>query len=330
LIHRGFIPGGYDGAQNVRDEERSVGRKKTLVRQPDPPSKWPRWTGFCGKTAWDFLDLLLVPILVGLLAVGLTAWFNVQQSQRAQAIATQQRQYDAVQEYMDKMTDLILSDREGGLRSSKEGSDLRKLARARTLTVVLALNGERKRIIVTFLYEARLLEAPNPIVDIGGASLEDAHLQRNPYVGVDLQGTYLNDSSDEDQRGASLRKCDLRDAYLRDADLGDADLTRADLARAHLNDSPDKDKVGTVLIRADLSKANLSKAHLGKANLSEANLSEANLRGAKGVANEQLRAATSLEGATMPDGQTLRGDELPNGPTLEEWIKDRENRRENE
>jgi len=260
---------------------------------------------------------------VGLLAVGLTAWFNAQQSQRAQAIAEQQQQYDAVQEYMDKMTDLILSDREGGLRSSKKGSDLRKLARARTLTVVLALNGERKRIIVTFLYEARLLEAPNPIVDISGASLEDAHLQRNPYVGVDLHGTYLNDGSDEDQKGASLRDCDLRDADLRDAALSDANLTVADLKRAHLNDGPDEDEVGAVLIQAnlgdadlrdaDLREADLRGADLRGAKLDAADLSEADLSSARGIGNEELeQQAKSLEGATMPNGQKY-----------EDWLKDK-------
>ena len=64
---------GYDGAWNVRDEERSVGRKK-LVRKTEQPSKrgiaWPRWTGFRGMTVRDWLQLLIVPfalVLIGLL-----------------------------------------------------------------------------------------------------------------------------------------------------------------------------------------------------------------------------------------------------------------------
>jgi len=51
---------GYDGAWNVRDEERSVGQKK-LVRKAEPPFKrriaWPRWTGFRGKKVWDCLTI---------------------------------------------------------------------------------------------------------------------------------------------------------------------------------------------------------------------------------------------------------------------------------
>jgi uncharacterized protein YjbI with pentapeptide repeats len=276
---------------------------------------------------------------VGVLAVGLTAWFSDQQAERqrkleakrdksAQAIAKQQREYTAVQEYMDKMTALILSDREGGLRSSKETSDLRKLARARSLTVLDILSGERKRAAVTFLYEARLLETPKPIVDISGAALQDAQLQFNPYVGVDLRGTFLSDGPDKDHKGALLYDCDLRDANLRYADLGDADLKRA-----YLNDGPDEDKDGAVLIhavliRADLHAADLCAADLRDANLSKAmlygaELSGADLSGATGWTEERLTAAKSLEGTMMPDGQTLKSADNPDWPTFEEWLKSR-------
>jgi hypothetical protein len=37
-----------------------------------------------------------------------------------------------------------------------------------------------------------------------------------------------------------------------------------------------------------------------------------------------LSAASSLEGATMPDGQTLRGDKTPNGPTFEDWLQSKD------
>jgi hypothetical protein len=45
---------------------------------------------------------------------------------------------------------------------------------------------------------------------------------------------------------------------------------------------------------------------------------------------EQLRAARSLEGATMPDGQRLRSAENPDGPTFEDWLKDREKHQQEE
>ena len=61
------------------------------------------------------------------------------------------------------------------------------------------------------------------------------------------------------------------------------------IARHHFLDRAD-------LIAAILTGANLRDANLGKANLEGANLSGAN------VTSEQLDKATSLKGATMPDG----------------------------
>jgi hypothetical protein len=49
--------------------------------------------------------------------------------------------------------------------------------------------------------------------------------------------------------------------------------------------------------------------------------------GAK-VTAAQLADTLSLEGTTMPDGQTLRDDDTLNGPTFEDWLKDKEGRKE--
>jgi uncharacterized protein YjbI with pentapeptide repeats len=68
---------------------------------------------------------------------------------------------------------------------------------------------------------------------------------------------------------------------------------------------------------ADLRGAVLREANLSAADLREADLSGANLSGAKGVTNNQLRAARSFEGVTLPNGQKY-----------EDWLKDRESREE--
>jgi flagellar biosynthesis/type III secretory pathway chaperone len=92
-------------------------------------------------------------------------------------------------------------------------------------------------------------------------------------------------------------------------------LAAADLRWAYLEDLP-------------LSGADLRETNLRGANLTTANLSEANLHNAQGLTDDQLSAASSLEGATMPDGQILRGKNTPNGPSFEEWLKDRAGRKE--
>ena len=70
---------------------------------------------------------------------------------------------------------------------------------------------------------------------------------------------------------------------------------------------------------ANLSDADLRDADLLLADLRGADLRAADLSTAEGISNEDLEQATSLEGATMPDGQTLKSDYNPDGPTFKEW-----------
>jgi hypothetical protein len=65
------------------------------------------------------------------------------------------------------------------------------------------------------------------------------------------------------------------------------------------------------LQQADLHGADLGEANLGGANMRDANLRDAYLAGATGMTNEELgRQASTLEGATMPNGQKY-----------EDWLK---------
>jgi len=88
ILQREALPGvlcssvvGYDDGQQIRNQEYLVGRKK-LGPKADPPSKrrirWPRWTGFGDKTIWDWLQLLVVPLML----VALGFWFTTQQDAR--------------------------------------------------------------------------------------------------------------------------------------------------------------------------------------------------------------------------------------------------------
>jgi hypothetical protein len=91
-------------------------------------------------------------------------------------------------------------------------------------------------------------------------------------------------------------------------ELSSADLSGVNLSHAYLS--------GAYLSGADLSEADLSGANVIKAELTAADLSNV-----RGWTEEQLTAAKSLEGATMPDGQILKSDDNPDGPTFEEWLK---------
>jgi uncharacterized protein YjbI with pentapeptide repeats len=273
-----------------------------------------KWTGLPGRTLWNWLDLLIVPAV---LALG-GYLFALSENRRTQETANQQRELDrklaqqraetdrkiaddrqqdtTLQAYLDGMAQLLI-DKEQPLHRAQQGDSLSSVARARTLTVLPRLDGDRKARVVQFLYESGLIAGAHPILDLSGADLFEADL-----------------------RGADLRKANLSEANLRKANLAGADLAGADLrkkdrhwSQADLSNLSQADLRGANLGWADLNGANLSEAYLGRANLSEARLSEAtlsgailgeaDLSGAKGVTERKLEEShVILERATMPDG----------------------------
>jgi uncharacterized protein YjbI with pentapeptide repeats len=235
------------------------------------------------------------------------------QRERELEVGAQRTQDDALQAYLDQMSQLLI---DKGLRSKAHWlDDARVTARAQSLAALSRLDGERKRSVLQFLYEAQLInkdekplgdgttEFDARIVGLSGADLSNAYLRYMSLEGVALEGVILENA---DLRNAQLRRIDLGGAYLSGADLSGADLSEASLQNAQLQPIQPNDELN--LRGADLSGTNLSGTDLRGANLSGTNLYEAT-----GWTEEQLTAAWSLEGATMPDGQKY-----------EDWLKDKE------
>jgi uncharacterized protein YjbI with pentapeptide repeats len=325
---------------NTEARRAFVKRKKAARKRSEEPKKDSRW-GFRGMTVRDWLQLALVPIVLTLI----TVVFTWQQNARQQAIEDQraaserkieeQRGQDAaLQAYLDQMSNLLLKN---GLRTSAEDSEVRLLARARTLTALERLDSDRQMNLLIFLYEAHLIEkgdsvylnVPGTIVDLQGADLR----------GLDMNGVgfflWSNFS------GTDLSRADLSYALLSESDfsfttLDEANLTNVEFEGTNLSYSraPNADLSGANLRKADLSPANYKNATLRGANLkganlksaffkgadlSEANLDNANMEGAylkdadlsgATLTQEQLASCESLEGATMPNGQKY-----------EDWLK---------
>jgi hypothetical protein len=63
--------------------------RKKPGRKAEPPSKrriaWPRWTGFRGKTAWDWMQLFIVPLAL----VVVSFLFAMQQDERQEKLQRQ-------------------------------------------------------------------------------------------------------------------------------------------------------------------------------------------------------------------------------------------------
>ena len=130
--------------------QKKIDRQRKNVRQ-----NLRKWTGFPEKNLWDWLQLLIIPIVI---AAG-TLWFTAQQSEASSQasdkqhqtdlqIAQDQQQETALQTYLDRMSDLLLNNK---LRESQPDDVVRSVARARTLTVLPQLDGWRKTVSYTHL-----------------------------------------------------------------------------------------------------------------------------------------------------------------------------------
>lgn len=208
------------------------------------------WTGFGqhpgtvskddrAKTLWDWLDLLLVPLI---LAAG-AALFTWVTNKREQSVELDRARETALQAYLDRMTELL----EKELRTSEPNDEKRHIARARTLTVLRQLDGERKGLLLRFLYESGLigkrvfgedgLQAHKALVDLDKADLRGADLRVAVLEGADLHGANLE--------GANLFLAELSYADLHGSDLEGANLYGTSLDEANLS--------GAILRQAVLS-----------------------------------------------------------------------------
>jgi len=239
------------------------------------------WTGFLGKTLWDWMELLIVPVILALGGLLITQMDRLN-SARAQQLERERLELDRRQTQeqlalaqrgqiserfsraVDQITSAFLSVRLGGIysleRTAREDRD----------------------------YHWPIMELLTNYVR-GHVPIN----ARPPTPATDIQ--------------ACLTVIGRRSVYNRDAeygpiDLHDTHLQGADSRRAYLQ--------WANLSEANLSEANLSGADLDETNLNDATLFSADLSGAKGWTEKQLTAAKSLEEATMPNGQKY-----------EDWLK---------
>ena len=113
---------------------------------------WPPWTGigeYVGphhsadqlfqreKTLWDWLQLLVVPAALAILVF----WLNGRRAQTDHEIAEEKSQDELVVKYLELMSQLLL---DHDLRNSEQDSEVRNVARARTLDVLRKLKPARK------------------------------------------------------------------------------------------------------------------------------------------------------------------------------------------
>src|SRR5215210_1750274 len=278
------------------------------------------WTvkEYGGKPLWDWLQLLIVPLVIAAIGFWFTASQNTRQQQienhraqqaqniedkRAQAeraLAKQSAQDEALQAYLAQMSNLML---DKNLLESEHGDAVYTLAQARTATVMTRLDSGRNKTVLGFLWNSGLVGESSNVessvnlfrhIDLRGADLRGRNLSNAPLRGASLDHA--------DLRGAILVRADLRGASLGDTKLSDAIMSQADLSNAALFGA---DLRGATLNDADLSGALLtSGASLGKAT------SAANVKEVGGTSLQVLLGSRTLVGADPRDAANLSGADL--------------------
>jgi uncharacterized protein YjbI with pentapeptide repeats len=304
------------------------------------------------RTLWDWMSLLLVPLMIAGIASFFTWWQNnsqqAQEERQRARLAESQAQFTSVQAYLDQMNNLML---EKGLLLSEEGDTVFTLAQARTTTTLAQLDGEHNQSVTRFLSDSGLLREPPLLAktDLEGAelpkavlpeaNLEGTNLSRANLANANLNGAAFSATEKEGEgitliaanltradltkaslQGANLSECHLKEAALTDATLQSADLSSADLQGADLSHA--------ALQGANLSPAtvpgfpglkiptNLTNADLSHAALQGANLSSADLTDAN------LSGAKGWTTEQLTAARSLEGAIMPNGQKYEDWLKD--------
>jgi hypothetical protein len=208
-------------------------------REQKAETEHSRW-GFRGMTVREWLPIvgaLLIPVVIALGTGGITWRLATIENQRAAAervLAEQRAQDEALQAYLDQMSQLML-DRK--LLEAESGDPVHTLAQARTSTVILRLDAEHNESVTRFLIDSGLAVRS----ETSPRLLSEITLSR-----AELSGAYL---SNADLSNASLSEADLRYANLKKADLSGALLPEANLSGAYLK--------GANLFSATLTKADL-------------------------------------------------------------------------
>lgn len=279
-------------------------------------------TGFETKTLWDWMELLIIPavlaggaILLNRSERALERKIAEDRAKLERDLAADRQQETALQTYFDRMSELLLKEK----LQTTEKTEVRDVARTRTLSIMRGLDTKRNNLILQFLYEAKLITDENSIFI--RARMDEMDLQDTKLVHANLQGAHLHKAN---LRNANLAYANLRNAYMKSANLQSTNLKQSNFQSAHLWKANLK-KANLVvadfrlasLVDANLSDANLNRANLQGTdlrdanlqganlrytNLQDANLEGANLNAVRNITDEQLVLVKSLKGTTMPDG----------------------------
>lgn len=219
-------------------------------------------SGFADKSIWDWLDLLIIPLVLAMGAL----WFNKaerkadreaaeEKARLAREIEKNRQQQETLSTYLDRMADLLIN---CSLRASApdSASEVRTVARARTLSTLRWLDPNRVHIVINFLLESRLMTREFKLVDLNELDLTSIRLFRKNLETVDFSHSNLQDAQciEVDFTEANFSHANLEQAYFSQVNFNKANFEGAILKRAFF--------ISSNLTGANFDMANLEEAHI--------------------------------------------------------------------
>jgi hypothetical protein len=168
------------------------------------------------KTAWDWMELLFIPLILLLVSVFID-WTAKRRDRVRQDI---QNSYETLQKYMDLITELIKDNK----FQDQAPENIKNLVYSRTLTTFETLDPKHKAYLLSFLKTSNLIQINNTIVSLKGANLRDALIH------------YL-DLSEINLIGVDFRRAEFINVKLEGANLTEADLRKAKMFNCSLNNA---------------------------------------------------------------------------------------------
>lgn len=240
------------------------------------PDAAPAWTGFGkyneitdghrAKTLWEWLDLLLIPFCVGILA-----WsFKEAEKEKSSKSEEERSQNETLDSFVNTMTELITKH---NLANQNSTLETRIIARTRINLAFSNLNGARKGQVLQFLFESGLIDY-SPKINILGGNMKNAILDGIVLSKSEIKGVYFNNAT-------------IKETNLNAANFTSCDFTKADLSNSLVTN--------TNFSYTNLTKSKLKNMDLTSVNFEGANLTKADLRGSK-IKQEQLNTILNKVG----------------------------------
>ena len=229
-----------------------------------------KWSGFQKKSFWDWLQLLIVPLM---LAFG-GLYVNYAFETRDKQIAEEGKKQELLKDYFSKMQTLILAEKTLPKSNNKPtGSpsldqnqpklspESQAIAKALTFAVLDELDGKRKGKVISYLADSKLIIEDPTLKSKSEINLEHANLKDIVLQDVVMPFVKINNA---DMTNARLDNVDLSNSDLADSDLSEATLKNVKLIEAKV--------YGVNFTKTNLTGVNFSNTDLNNSNFYNATL----------------------------------------------------------